>query len=459
MATAGGIGLRDGGILSAINGTARAWAMLNAQHYNETTPVWQPDEVVGTASFWTLLNKYGVDVIVDQEIVSATVSGTRVASISTASCSSSGSGETEWMASVFIDASYDGDLMVAAGVSHTWGREPREQYGESLAGVQPYTSWQQFNASRPVNPVLSDGSLMPFVGMGPVAAPGSADRLVMGYSYRACLTTLAELKTPFPKPPGYNRSDFALVQAYIESLGGDNGRFPTGPPFGFMVDILPYRSGPAHMYDMCDSAAGITSDAVQLSSGYPNASRSEKAAMAVNIKNYVQGLVYYLANDPAVPEFTRSDVNKYGLCNNAWPDNGNFPPLLYVREGMRMVGDVVTTQNDLKVGVCTSNSIGLGTWPIDIHVVQRLAVDTPPPTRARGTEQEMYAMNEGEMMTALPGTVPGGVLAADVDMVAEPRFTWSMPKPFEMPVTLLMPKRAEVTNVMVPVCHSSSHVA
>lgn len=146
------------------------------------------------------------------------------------------------------------------------------------------------------------------------------------------------------------------------------------------------------------------------------------------MKYWVAGMMYTLANDAQVPAGTRASTASWGLCKDAWPENGNWPQLLYVREGVRIVGDAVSTQNTLVKGVCRPDAVALGSWTIDVHIMNRVV----------GTiGGQTSAVNEGEIGFApLPGN--GSV--------------------YEMPYSILLPKRADATNLLVPVCPSVSHV-
>jgi hypothetical protein len=270
------------------------------------------------------------------------------------------------------------------------------------------------------------GELFDFIELGPFAPIGSADDKMMAYSYRACITTNQANQAPFPQPEGYNSSDFALLQAYINSFT-QAGK--AAPLFDYLVGAYPYHSyPPADKTDLCDSNdAAVTTDAVGLNVGYVTTNRTERALIAARVKYYVQGYLYYLANDPQVPTTTQASIKAYGLCKDEWPENGHWPLQMYIREGVRLIGDVVVTQNDIIGGICRNDSVGLGSWVDDIHVVQRVAV-------VNGSQ--ITAVNEGEMMA------PYGTQQV-----------------FTLAYALLLPKRAEATNFLVPVANSLSHAA
>jgi hypothetical protein len=147
---------------------------------------------------------------------------------------------------------------------------------------------------------------------------GSADDRMMGYSFRLCITPTKSKQTPFFPPPNYNPADFVLLSRYVQSLI-QSGQKPNGPTLGDMVDVLNYRNYPPNdKFDMCDGGAAFTSDAINLNIGYVEGSYPERAQIYNNTYYYVLGLVWFLATDPSVPEYTRNHTLSYGLCNDQW---------------------------------------------------------------------------------------------------------------------------------------------
>jgi len=433
MLTAGGIGLRDLGNTATFGGLGKTWAMMNARYYGVDYPVYQPDMDVGLVNVKALLTENPtIQVFTEtplyEGIGNVVKQGNQIVSIATGTDPKT---IQEWQAKVFVDATYEGDLARFAKVSYTFGRESKSQYNEAYGGVQAKrTSWGNFLDSNPAVAAYDNGTYLPYISKNPLGLEGSADNKLQAYSYRLCITRNKENQSPFPKPPGYNPSDFILLQRYIDSLV-QSRKYPNGPPFSFLVDVLPYRSYPhGDKYDLCDSQSAFTSDACDLNEGYVLGTRSQRKLIEGKHYYYVAGLLTYLSTNLSVPEYTRNSTLEYGLCKDQWVNNGNWPTQIYVREGLRIVGDKVITQNDLVSGQCTNDSIGVGSWGIDIHVVQRLAV--------LGSDGKTHiADNEGQMMTKTDGK-------GDV---------------YELSYSLLLPKRTEAVNLLVPVCSSSSHVA
>jgi hypothetical protein len=182
---------------------------------------------------------------------------------------------------------------------------------------------------------------------------------------------------------------------------------------------------------MCDGfSSAFTSDAVNINRNYVNGTAEDRRQIAQSVEDYVLGIIWYLLTSPLVPEGTRDSVKKYGLCNDQWPENRHIPPQLYVREGLRLVNENVFTQNHVVSGLCRNDTIAMGSWGHDIHVVTRTATNLS------------HVNNEGAMfisVAAVNGSKSEGA--------------------FEIPYSILLPKRNEVTNLLVPVCHAATHVA
>lgn len=355
---------------------------------------------------------------------SVKMKGTRIMQATTAD------DQRTWTASVWIDGSYEGDLIRFSGASYTWGRESRDQYNESYAGVRPHTTFANFLPNYPVNATVDNGTLAPYVSPDKLGPIGSGDLNMMGYSYRLCLTHNKNKQAPFFKPVNYDPNKFIILQRYIESLIA-SGKYPNGPPFEKLVDVFNYRSyPPGDKFDMCDSFdSAFTSDAINLNQNYVNGTTQDRLYIAQIVSDYVLGMLWYLLTSPKVPEATRTSLQRYGLCNDQWPETNHIPPQLYVREGLRLINENVFTQNHAVSGLCRNDTVALGSWAFDIHVVTR-------------TVNGSYVNNEGAMSTPIS------------------RVNGSTSGPaFEIPYSVLLPKRNEVTNLLVPVCVAASHVA
>jgi hypothetical protein len=314
-------------------------------------------------------------------------------------------------AKFFADCSYEGDLMAQAKVTFTWGREGVSEYGESLAGVRERTPFHQFLV--PVS-ALKNGRLLPEVGAGPKGETGQADRKVQAYNFRVIMTDDPENQIPFPKPPDYDPKRFELLARLLKATTEAKGRPPK------MGEVLSVLEIPNHKVDVNNNGA-FSTDYIGASWPYPNADYATRQRIWQAHADYTKGLLYYLSNDPHVPESLRQEMHKWGLPKDEFQDTGYWPPQLYIREARRMVSDFVMTQKDLQTELKKADVVGMGSYNSDSHNVQRFA-------RADGN-----AENEGDMQVHVT--------------------------PYQIPYRIIIPKRAQAANLLVPVCFSASHVA
>lgn len=434
MASPGGIGLRDctHNEVRTNNATQHQWAMRNAKFYGVDNPVWQPDNWVGEQSFLDMLKESGVELRLKTTFVEGS-SGVQTAvdnngmrRITSIKLESGELLECKYV----IDASYEGELMIASGhVTYTFGRESKQQYNESLAGI---TNGSVGQFKYPVNPYQSDNTtLLKWIQDRPDPRKmiGAADDNLMAYSFRACLSKDKNNMVPFAPPPAYDPADFELQRRYLlaELKAGKDPHRPWGN-----LQYNSYPSSKAMKYDACCGMSAVGIDAAGLAVGYANSTRAQRKEIYDKHRYYVQGLMWFWASDSAVPKNIRDEMNSYGLCKDEWPDNGHFPPQLYVREAARIVGDSVFTQNDrvpyTNMKKCYRDSIAVGSWAFDIHEMERVAV--------KNESGQPIAYNEG-----LTSPSNGGVVF------------------FDIPYYVLLPQRKEMVNLAVPNCPSVSHVA
>ena len=334
----------------------------------------------------------------------------------------------EFAASMFVDASYEGDLLAKAGVSYSLGRESAAEFNESLAG---FTGGSEPQFHSCVDPYSNQsGSLLPLVDwLPPELAVGDADTAVSSYTFRLCVTNSADNRVPFERPARYNRSDWELVRRW------SNGNAQWGP--------RPYRAG------KCDLNSGgpLGTDFVGTMHGslparaWAEANRTTRAMMWQQHKDYVQGLIWFKGNDPSIDPKHRALVMSYGLCKDEFPETGHWPPQLYIRESRRMRGERVVTQRDVvsakDIGI---EAVGLGGYVFDTHTARRYACTpgSPPGRNAQCTPLS----GEGSAR---------GCAWDESHMVSDPGL-------FQLPRSLLLPQRAEATNLAVPTAVSASHV-
>jgi hypothetical protein len=333
---------------------------------------------------------YG-DAIAEQDAV--VKSGARIESFATRS-------GAVYAAKVFIDASYEGDLLARAGVQHAIGREARSTYGESLAGRRP--AHAGFALPRRV--------LRPLAGSAPTVDVGEADARIQDYNYRICLSSDRANQIPFPKPDGYVASHHHASLAYIRSRPTLTAR-----------SVLVFAALPNQKFDVNNN--GMFSTALTgRNYDWPDGSQETRDAIAAEHTRHAQGLLYFLRWDTRVPAEVRDEMAGYGLCKDEFTDNANWPRQLYVREARRMIGRHVLTEQWIAEGTQAAESIGLASYRLDAHYVSLWL--------------------EGDRVK-VEGSIQG----------AYPYINYSIP------YRAITPNATDATNLLVPVAASASHVA
>ncbi len=316
-----------------------------------------------------------------------------------------------WRGKVFIDATYEGDLMAAAGVSYHVGRESSATYGEKWNGVQKSARHHGHNFPEGISPYVTPGSpssgLLPRISADPPGEDGAGDRRVQAYCFRMCLTDVAENRLAFPKPEGYDPAQYELILRVLAT--------------GWRETFDKFDPIPNHKTDT-NNHGPFSTDNIGRNYDYPEASYERRREIIAEHRQYQQGLMYFLANDPRVPDDVRGPMSRWGLAKDEFRDNGNWPHQIYVREARRMVGPYVMTEHDCLCRTETPQSVGMGSYAMDSHHVQRYVT-------AAG-----FVQNEGDI----------GI---------------SPPYPYMISYGSLTPKPNECANLLVPVCLSSSHIA
>jgi hypothetical protein len=315
---------------------------------------------------------------------------------------------------MFIDATYEGDLMAAAGVKYAVGREAKSVYGEEWNGVQTGVLHHRHHfgvLKEPVSPYIIPGhpesGVLPRISTAPPGEYGAGDSKVQAYCYRLCLTQHPENRLPFPKPDSYDPTEFELLRRIFEV-----GWRETFDKF----DAIPNRKTDVNNH------GPMSMDNIGFSYDYPEASYERRREILKEHADYQKGWLYFIANDPQVPQEVREQMRTWGLSKDEFVDNDNWPYQIYVREARRMVGVFVMTENELLKKRPTPNSVGMGSYTIDSHNVQRYIT-------AQG-----YVQNEGDIGVATRG-------------------------PYEISYGALVPRKEQCENLLVPVCVSSSHIA
>ncbi|HVV01462.1 MAG TPA: FAD-dependent oxidoreductase [Verrucomicrobiae bacterium] len=434
--TSGGLGATDIGNKAAIGGIAREFYHRIALHYARNDAWWietrdsyfkhhatrnAPGDLnAPDATMWTfephvaesvlfdMVNEAKVSVYLRQPLATVKTEKRWIREIATES-------GRIYRAKMFIDATYEGDLMAKAGVSYTVGREGNSQYNETLDGVRAQTPKHQFTVS--VDPFLTPGDprsgLLPFIQPVPFGEPGSKDASVQAYNFRLCYTRDPANRLPNKPPPGYKASDYELLARYIEALAA-SGKKPALSQFWNPLWM------PNDKTDINNNGA-FSTDFIGRNYDYPDASYSQRAQIWEAHKNYTLGFVYFLATGPRVPENMRKEMQSWGPARDEFYDTGGWPNQLYIREARRMLSDYVMTEHNCRGEVRAQDGIGLAAYGMDSHNCRRLVRDG-------------HVENEGD-------TQVGGF------------------SPYPISYRSIVPKASECENLLVPVCLSATHIS
>jgi hypothetical protein len=433
--TAGGLGWTDSGNKAVIGGLSREFYHRVWQHYQQPSAwKWQKREQYGNQGQGTpaldqgartmwIFEPHVAEKVYEDWMKELKISihrdswldrekgvkknGARIASISMLN------GDI-YVAKMFIDATYEGDLMAAAGVDYHVGRESNATYGETLNGVQTGVLHHRHHfgvLKTRISPYVVPGDpssgVLPRISTAPPGNFGEGDKKVQAYNFRMCLTQVPANRVPFPKPKTYDPKEYELLLRIFGA--GWRETFDKFDPIpNFKTDTN--NHGP------------FSTDNIGRNWDYPEASYARRREIIQEHVDYQQGWLYFIANDPRVPEDVRTEMAKWGLAKDEFTDNGHWPHQIYVREARRMVGRFVMTQNELQKKKPTPESVGMGSYSIDSHNIQRYI--TP----------EGYVQNEGDIGVSTNG-------------------------PYQISYGSLVPKKGQAPNLLVPVAVSSSHIA
>ena len=423
----GGLGWTDYGKKEVIGGYSLEYYERAGRKYGVPLQ-WTLEPHVAEAIFKEWTKEAGVQVFYRHRLVEktgVTREGTRITAIRLEN-------GAEFRASVFADASYEGDLMAQAGVTYTVGREGSAQYGESLAGVRDRTPKHQFQVSIPARD--SQGVLLPEVSGIDRPAPGSADGKLQAYNFRVCMTSRDDNRVPFPKPAGYAPERFALLAKMLTAMDAvkreaalsRSGAEQRGDPMfrlrqpWSLWDVMKPDPIPNDKTDTNNNGA-FSTDYIGGNYAYADGDYATRDRIWQDHVDYVQGFLYFLQHDPQVPTALHEAMTPWGLCKDEFTDTGHWPHQLYVRESRRLVGEYVMSQKDIQTELTKPDVIGMGSYNSDSHNVQRLV------------NADGFVENEGDMQVAVT--------------------------PYQIPYRVMLPRRTETTNLLVPVAFSATHVA
>lgn len=314
---------------------------------------------------------------------------------------------------IFIDATYEGDLMASAGVSYHTGREAGTEYNEEWNGVQvgdfphKHHDFDTLKISPYVIPGDPASGILPRISSAAPGIRGEGDKRIQSYCFRTCLTKHENNRVPFTRPDGYDSTQYELlIRIYNAGWRGTFNKFDPIP--NLKTDVN--NHGP------------FSFDNIGMNYDYPEAGYERRKEMITEHINYQKGLLYFIANDPRVPAEVKDEMNKWGYAKDEFADNGNWPYNIYVREARRLQGEYIMTENDVLGKRVVPHSIGMGSYNLDSHNTQRYIRD------------DGFVENEG-----------------DIELPTN--------HPYKIDLGSILPKQDECRNLLIPVCVSSSHIA
>ena len=388
--------------------TQRSSGQANASDLNSTSAtMWTFEPHVAEAIFLQLLREAKVPVQLQQRLQAVKKVGGRIIEIRMEN-------GNIFRARMFIDASYEGDLMAKARISYHVGREANSKYGETLNGVCAQTPSHQFIVA--VDPYVKPGDpssgLIPFIQPGDGGKPGEGDHCEQAYNFRLCFTTNAANRLPLAPLAGYSPAKYELLARYLEALVA-SGHHPQLKEFWNPVWM------PNGKTDINNNGA-FSTDFIGANYEYAEASYSTRENIWKAHEEYIRGFVIFFATSPRVPEQLRAEMKLWGPARDEFENTAGWPNQLYIREARRMISDYVMTEHNCRGQLKAEDSVGLGAYNMDSHNCQRLV-------------KNGRVENEGDVQAPV--------------------------KPYPISYRSIITKAAECENLFVPVCLAASHIA
>ena len=397
--TAGGLGMTDVGSKDIIGGLAREFYRRVGRR-DGVAEEWRFEPHVAEEVFEEWLQAAGVPVFHGQFVASVVMEGARIASLTTVS------GLTV-RAGMFIDATYEGDLLARAGVSFTVGRESNDQYGERNNGQQVH---QQHQFQAVVDPYVRPGTpasgLLPGIDPDSGYVQGQGDRRIQAYNFRMCLTNRPDLRLPFSRPDDYDPAQYLLLKRLLAT--GWNEAFHKFDSIG-------------HGKTDTNNHGPVSTDYIGMNHAYPEADYETRERIFQAHVSWQQGLMWTLAHDREIHAAIREPMGEWGLCKDEFPATSGWPHALYVREARRMQSAYIMTEHDCRGAVQAEDPVGMAAYGMDSHNCRRFV-------------QDGRVVNEGDLQE-------GDIL------------------PYPISYRAIIPRRSECQNLLVIFCLSASHIA
>jgi len=407
--SSGGLGQTDIGNKYAVTGLGLDFYRRVGRYYGQFE-AWQFEPKVAEQVFESYVDRAGVEVLFSRRLKDVEKAGTRIRSVTLEYAGEGrGSGDLTVAAKAFVDATYEGDLLARAGASYTLGREANARYRETIDGVQLMEGHQFPDRVDPYVVEGDSGSgLLPEISGVGVAPDGTGDKKVQAYNFRMALCKGAQ-RVPVARPAGYDSARYELLL-----------RLMAKRPWKKLDDGFIISRMPEGKTDW-NNRGGFSSDYIGKNWDYPEADYARRAEIRTEHERYQKGLLHFLAIDPRVPTALRDEMRSWGYCPDEFLDTAGWPHQLYVREARRLVGEYVMTEHNARGTTVAPDAVGMAAYTMDSHNAQRVVV-------------KGMVKNEGNVEV---GGFP----------------------PYPISYRALTPKRTEVTNLLVPVALSATHIA
>lgn len=412
--SSGGLGATDIGNKYAVTGIAREFYRKLGAHYKRFES-WTFEPHVAEEIFNEYANHPNITVIINHRLKKVDKKENKIESVQIVPSKSSGIFPGRKIrAGIFIDCSYEGDLMASAGISYTVGREDNTTYGEQYNGFQ-IREKHQFPDS--IDPYIIPGDSLSGLVWGisdrKAEKPGTGDHRVQAYNFRLCLTQDTSNWIPISKPRGYNATKYELLRRLIEQRDRKKWKHTLNS----YLSIIMMPNGKTDI----NNNGPFSTDLIGGNYDYPEANFHKRKRIIALHENYIKGLLYFLGYDPSLPDTLRKQMLSWGFAKDEFTDNNGFPHQIYVREARRMIGQYVMTEHNCLGDSVVNDGIGLAAYTMDSHNCQRIVVNG-------------MVKNEGDVQI---GGFP----------------------PYPVSYRSITPKKNECMNLLVPVCLSASHIA
>jgi hypothetical protein len=408
--TTGGLGYTDIGNKYAITGLSRDFYRRIGSHYGKLEQ-WIFEPHVAERTYTNYMQAADVKPLYNHRLVSVRKEEGYIRSITVENSEKPGTSSYQNIkARVFIDCSYEGDLMAEAGVSYFTGREANSEYNETYNGVQVREKHQFPEGVDPYKiPGKPESGLLWGISSEPLAKQGTGDKKIQAYNFRICLTNNPSNLIPITKPANYDASKYELLLRFLEKK-------PAKDLWAFLkFDLMPNNKTDIN------NNGPFSTDMIGMNYDFPEADYATRQKIQKDHEEYIKGLLYFIGHDQRMPEHLRNLILKWGYPKDEYTDNGNWSPQMYVREARRMKGVYVMTQANCEGKEVVADGVGLAAYTMDSHNCQRVVINS-------------MVKNEGDVQVGGFG-------------------------PYPIAYRSIIPKANECKNLLVPVCLSATHIA